>query len=260
LEIANERMANAIRAISVAKGHDPRSCALVAFGGAGPQHGCAVAELLGIETVLIPADASLLSAVGLGHAVVERFRQAQVLQPLAEFRPELAERMAGLGVDARRAVVAEGASTTEVVVRQQLVHLRLAGQETALAVAWEPGVDLAERFRQQYRRLYGYPPPPRPIEVESIRVVASTAPQQQRIAAPTIAERPASPVGSTELFAGGRWCQAAVHDRQQLAEGEWLDGPALVAESHSVSVVEPGWRLLRDGAGALLVRRRRWRG
>ncbi len=77
-------MAEAIRHISVRKGIDPAGYSLVAFGGAGGQHACRVAELLGIGDVLLPADAGLLSAVGLGHAVVERFAQREVLRPLDE--------------------------------------------------------------------------------------------------------------------------------------------------------------------------------
>ena len=88
LDIADERMAEAIRSISLRRGYDPAGHALVAFGGAGAQHACAVAELLGITSVLVPADAGLLSALGLGAAVIERFAQRQVLEPLDRVRGE----------------------------------------------------------------------------------------------------------------------------------------------------------------------------
>ena len=84
LRIADERMAEAIRHISVRKGIDPAGYSLVAFGGAGGQHACRVAELLGIEEVLLPGDAGLLSAKGVGHAVIERFAQREILRPLQE--------------------------------------------------------------------------------------------------------------------------------------------------------------------------------
>ncbi len=88
LAIADERMADAVRRISVRRGYDPSEYALVAFGGAGGQHACSLAELLGMERVLVPEDAGLLSALGLGSALVERFAQRQVLAPLAEVGPE----------------------------------------------------------------------------------------------------------------------------------------------------------------------------
>ena len=75
-------MAEAIRHISVREGIDPAGYSLVAFGGAGGQHACRVAELLGMEEVILPGDAGLLSAMGLGHAVIERFAQREVLRPL----------------------------------------------------------------------------------------------------------------------------------------------------------------------------------
>ena len=82
IEIADERMADAIRRISLQKGYDPVDYALVAFGGAGAQHACGVAARLGIGVVLVPVDAGLLSALGIGHAAIERFAEKQALQPL----------------------------------------------------------------------------------------------------------------------------------------------------------------------------------
>jgi len=121
LEIANERMASAIERISLRKGYDPAEYALVAFGGAGGQHACAVAQRLGMRTVIVPGDASLLSAVGLGHAVIERFAQRQVLRRLDEcassWRLWLDE-LAGEAVDA---VAEEGLARDGVAVRRQLV-------------------------------------------------------------------------------------------------------------------------------------------
>ena len=84
VEIADERMADAIRRISLQRGYDPADYALVAFGGAGAQHACGVAALLGVETILVPADAGLLSALGIGHAAIERFAERQLLRLLPD--------------------------------------------------------------------------------------------------------------------------------------------------------------------------------
>ncbi|MGD8415108.1 MAG: hydantoinase/oxoprolinase family protein, partial [Candidatus Latescibacterota bacterium] len=99
-DIANERMADAIRRISIRKGYDPENYALVAFGGAGGQHGCAVAGKLGINTIGIPRDVSLLSALGLGHAAVERFAERQVLKRLEDVGNDLHRWMRELADDA----------------------------------------------------------------------------------------------------------------------------------------------------------------
>ena len=108
LDIADERMADAIRRISLARGYDPADYALVAFGGAGAQHACAVASRLGIRQVLVPEDAGLLSAAGLAAAVVERFEERQVLLPVSEVRERIGGWMEELGRTAAAAVEEEG--------------------------------------------------------------------------------------------------------------------------------------------------------
>ena len=174
LAIADERMAEAIRGISLRRGYDPADHALVAFGGAGAQHACAVAALLGIETVLVPAGAGLLSALGLAEAVVERFAQRQVLAPLADVAPHLDAWCEDLGREAAAAVAAEGVPAAAIVVRRRIAALRFAGQESTLAVDCEGAAGLAEAFAAAYRAVYGYEPEGRAVEVESLRVVASS--------------------------------------------------------------------------------------
>jgi len=255
LRIADERMAAAIQRISVRHGYDPADHVLVAFGGAGPQHACAVAELLGIRSVLVPADASLLSASGLGHAVLERFSQRQVLEPLAEAAGDLDRLVDELGETAVAAVAREHGSRDGVTVRRALVHLRLAGQDSTLGVTWEPGADLAARFVASYRQLYGYDPPPRPVEVESVRVVASTVPAPVA-SRPQPSPRPITVREQRRVFVDGQWLEVPRLDRTALPPGGWLEGPALVVEDHSTTVVAPGWRLAVDSAGALRIDRR----
>ncbi|HLE84678.1 MAG TPA: hydantoinase/oxoprolinase family protein, partial [Thermoanaerobaculia bacterium] len=177
LEIADERMADAVRRISLRRGYAPADYALVAFGGAGGQHACSLAEHLGIAAVLVPEDAGLLSAVGLGAAAVERFGERQVLAPLDEAGERLEAWLAELAREAAAAVAAEGVPEAEVEVRRRIALLRLEGQETAVPVELPAAIGgaeaaagaLAAAFAAAYRDLYGYPPPRRRIEVESLR-------------------------------------------------------------------------------------------
>ncbi len=227
LEIANQRMADAIAEVSLRRGYDPRDYALVAFGGAGGQHACAVADHLGIETIVMPADASLLSAVGLGRAVVERFAHAQVLERLTEVMGRLPAMLDELGRGAVAEVVAEGIPGLQVEVRRQLVNLRLAGQETSIEVPMGPGLEA--EFAARYQAMYGHQPGGKPVEVVSVRVVASSLP-----AGDDAARREAS---------SGR------------AAGVRVQGPAMVFDSHTAYVVDPGWSGAADDAGALVLRR-----
>jgi 5-oxoprolinase (ATP-hydrolysing) len=260
LELANERMADAIRRISVRKGYDPARYALVAFGGAGPQHACAVARRLGMQRILVPADAGVLSAVGLGHAVVERFAHRQVLRLLEEAEAELPGRFQALEEEARRRVREEGVPEKEVVVRQRTVRLRYLGQESTLEVPFPPDSGEAEggrgrlraAFEATYEEVYGHRAEGRAVEVESLRVVASARPREPDDASlPPEASPPAC--DRTRAWFNGDWREVPVWERDELAPGTRIAGPALIRDRHSSLVVESDWegRVASDGTLAL---------
>ena len=249
LELANERMADAIRRVSVRKGYDPKDYALVAFGGAGPQHACGVAARLGVCTVVVPPDAGLLSACGVGHATVERVATRQVLRPLEQVRPQLEDWLDQLAAEACRLLQAPAEETR---VRRRLANLRLVGQDTPVTVDLEPGRDPAALFSERFEALYGYRPGDRPVELESLRVVVGGA----EPAYPTRADVAAAGPSGTTLRArfDGRWCDVVCHARAALQQGQALEGPAVVMDLHSTTVVEYGWRATLEG-GALILRR-----
>ncbi len=257
LDIANERMAEAIRSISLRQGYDPASHALVAFGGAGAQHACAVAELLGIASVLVPADAGLLSALGLGAAVVERFAQRQVLEPLERVKGErIAAWLDELGREAMEAVLEEGVPEEEIAVRRRLLNLRFAGQEATLAIEYEGDAAIETAFAAAYREIYGYAPEGRAIELESIRAVASSRASEDEDAG-ILNPEPSAAVaaGIRRCWTGGDWRDVPFFDRAGLIPGAAFAGPALVFESHSATLVAAGWRGRVDGAGNLALER-----
>ena len=260
LEIADLRMADAIRAISVRRGYDPRGYALVAMGGAGAQHACAVAELLGIATVLVPPDAGLLSAVGLGAARLERFAERQVLAPLDQATGDLPALLGELERQAVAAVAAVGAGSGEVRARRRILNLRFAGQDATLAVELEgldpePGPAVEAAFHDAYRRRYGYLPAGRRVEVESVRVVASSAPAGEDEPASVPEPVPALPAGHRRARLSRDFEPVPFFEREALPPGAGHPGPALVFERHSATVVPPGWSFRVDGAGALVLSR-----
>jgi len=256
LAIANERMADPIRAVSLRRGYDPSEYALVAFGGAGGQHACAVAERLGIGTVLVPEAASLLSAVGLGEAVIERFREQQVLERLDRVESDLERRIRALGDAASAAVEAEGVAREQIEVRRQILNLRLLGQESTLAVEPDGRTPFAELFERRYAETYGHRPEGRDVEVESIRVVASSVPATLGSRAATPASCAPSPDGRARARFAGEWREVPVYERERLDPGAAFSGPALVFEAHSATFVEPGWDGRVDGAGAIVLERK----
>ena len=259
LQIANETMAQAVRRISIREGHDPATYALVAFGGAGPQHACGLADLLGIQRCLVPADAGLLSAYGLGAARIERFAERQVLEPLAEVAPRVGEWIEELEAEALSRLESDGVDRQAMEVRRRPVELRLAGQDSSLLVEAGSARSLAEAFADAYRGRYGYAPPDRPLELVSLRVVASSASPDD--GEPGVERRGAAPAaGHTRSWFAGDWRQVPILDRRELRPGHGFEGPALVVEDHSTTVVEPGWQARVDGADGLVLRHQRGAG
>lgn len=261
LRIANERMADAVRRISVRRGYDPREYSLVAFGGAGGQHACALAELLGMTKVLLPPDAGLLSALGLGAAVVERFAQRQVLGPLDTPGTPLADTLEELAEEAISEVAAEGVDRGEIEVRRRLAHLRFAGQEATVEVEIRDDLDvdvLATHFLERYEALYGYRPESREVEVESLRIVASSRAEEPVVeTGEAIADREISAEATRRVYLGGAWREVAVHAREELQPGDVFAGPAFVFDAHSSLVIDVSWRARTVGSGAVVVEKDR---
>jgi len=263
--IAAERMAEAISRVSVRQGYDPAGYALVAFGGAGGQHACAVARRLGITSVVVPRDAGLLSAWGLGEAAVERIAERQVLLRLEVVGPSLETMLQELADGARAAVAAEGIDPARVVVRRRMVQVRLAGQESSLTVEHPEGGaagSLAAAFVNQYRAMYGHEPPERAIEIESVRVVASSGSG----GAGGVAGGGWAPTGLGSDDAGGEqrgrrgrahfeggWREVQILDRAKLPAGREVRGPSLILDPFSTTVVEPGWVARVHPSGALVL-------
>lgn len=241
LRIANERMADAIQKVSVQKGYDTRDYALVAFGGAGAQHACAIADRLRMESVLIPKEAGLLSAEGIGHARVEEFAEKQILLPLQEVSDELPYIREELFQMARKKLEQENISEDEIEVRRTIVAMRLEGQENALDVEYEQGSEPADLFEQAYRKQYGHWVADRNIEVVSVRVVASTKSDINREKMVTGKKKEARPSYKKEIWFDGKLHETPVYIREQLEAGYQFDGPALILDPHSTIVVENNW-------------------
>ncbi|MFC5408396.1 hydantoinase B/oxoprolinase family protein [Larkinella bovis] len=246
--IANETMSGAIRKISVARGFDPRDYALLVFGGAGGLHGCAVAGLLGIRTLLLPFDGGLLSAYGIGRARIERMSTRQVLQSLSDFAPFLRETMASAVVSALESLQLEIGKTAAIEVRNRLIFMRLNGQESTLeipvslpdaptgpAATDSKAVEtrLETLFRERYGQLYGHFPSNRRIEVESIRVFVSQKEPERPVHSETPSPQRARPAFYSDSI--------PVYEWMNLQEGDFFAGPALLLNTTSSAYLEAGW-------------------
>ncbi len=242
LSIAVANMANAIKQVSVQKGHDVTRFALNCFGGAGGQHACLVADALGMETVFIHPYAGVLSAYGMGLADQTALREQAVELPLtAHEMPEFLAVADRLAAEAAQALVAQGADAGGIVVHRQL-HLRYAGTEAALIVALqEPDAVVAE-FTAAHRARFGFATPGRALVVEAVAVEAVASGEsvsETRLPA----RRDGSPevIDTVSVFTGGAAHIAPVYERTALLAGDVIAGPALVREANATTVIEPGW-------------------
>jgi 5-oxoprolinase (ATP-hydrolysing) len=227
LEIANERMADAVRKRSVAEGVDPSAYALVAFGGAGGQHACAIANKLGVSTVLCPQEAGLLSASGLRVAVLERFAEESVLRELKDIAEELPKRFEALSQQAMEKLQKEGLELENLGVRRRLISLRHLGQEACQDIDYGEKVSCVEAFRKAYETRFGYWPEHKSIEVVSLRVVASSE----------------APSMESERFSTGSVGadHGSVVHRRDLRSGMELQGPVLVQDDFCSVVIDKDW-------------------
>ncbi|CAG1012532.1 5-oxoprolinase (ATP-hydrolysing) [Burkholderiales bacterium] len=250
IEIAVGAMANAIKRISVARGHDVTRYALQCFGGAGGQHACRVADALGIRQIFLHPMAGVLSAYGMGLAHQSVIREAAIELPLTRNENPCADRIATVlqdlerkaGDDLRRQGV------PMISVRSfYRAHLRYEGSDAALVIPLSGlPVDsgaLVACFEEQHRQRFGFLMREHALIVESVSIeLAGTENLPEEALSPHAESRPTPIVARVQVFSGGRWWNAALLQRENLHPGEWITGPAIIAERNGTIVVEPGWR------------------
>jgi len=237
LDLAVEQMADAIRTISVREGSDPADYALLAFGGAGPLHACAIAERLGMTTILVPGEAGVLSAYGLECAGIERFAERQIDRPVDD--PALTDLFTSVENEALTSLIEAGETGT---INRRLAELRLSGQDATLTLEVGLSGSLAEAFGARYRTIFGYEPPAgRTVEVVSYRAIACTG---RRIPRHEIRERSALTTHDASFL-----------DRSSLLPGDTVTGPRVIQDPFSTLYLAPGWtaRAMENGALVLNV-------
>lgn len=240
LAIAIDNMANAIRKISVARGHDVTKYALACFGGAGGQHACRIADKLGMDTVLVHPLASLLSAYGIGLAPVKAIRERSMVVPLAQ---GFAEALSKLQDDARQALLDQNIAESAIEIAPR-AKLRFSGSDSTLTLDCGDAKTMDAQFRREHRHRFGWSDKEGEIIVEALSVEASGI--VGGLAG--IAPEPVAVGGE----ASGEWTTL---ERAELAGGESLPGPALVIDPGSTTVVEPGWEAQLAEEGSLVLKR-----
>lgn len=261
VRVADAEMVRALRVISVERGLDPRGFALVAFGGAGGLHACALADELGCRTVLVPRAAGVLSALGLAISDVRHDHVRPVVDAGAA---ELAAAFGGL--EAVAAAALPGARL------ERFADLRYSGQSFELTVPGAEGEGLVTAFHEAHERRYGHRIDDEPVEMVAVRVVATQEGLLPDLATPEpAAAEPAAARGSVvrgsgaepsaartalrEVLLGGGQVTVPAHAREALHTGSRVTGPALVDFPEATCLVGAGWSGTVDAVGTLVLRR-----
>ncbi len=262
--VADAEMTRALRVVSVERGIDPRELVLVAFGGAGGTHACALADELGITRVLVPLAAGVLSALGLAIGDVRRDHARPLLGRLGavDLAGAFAELVAGTepprsGPDAAPAP-ASGPEPAGQVTLQRRVDCRYVGQSHELTIDVDEGVAASRvaeavrtAFEAEHLRRYGHIAPEREIETVAVRLVVTVGgPRPVPVAPPA---DPSARRGHRRAWTDGEWHRIDVIPRAALGAGEVVTGPAVVEFAESTCLVRRGWAGMVDEVGTLVL-------
>jgi N-methylhydantoinase A len=257
IDIVNANMANAIRAITVGKGIDPREFALVAFGGAGPMHAVALAQELQIPRIIIPNLPGTFSAWGMlqtdiRHDLVQTFYQ-QVSETGAEDLETTYQAMEKAGAELLIEEKVEAGDMRFV----RTADMRYVGQEYFVNIPLPEEVDdqaladLPDRFHRAYYERYGHSNPEESIEFVNLRMSAIGALPKGQVSATKveIEASSAQPVRQERAYFAGEWLDTDIYMRDDLKGGQEFSGPAIVLEPYCTTVMPPGGRAKVDVLG-----------
>ncbi len=244
LALAVENMANAIKTISVQRGYDITDYALVCFGGAGGQHACRVADALAMTKILIHPLAGVLSAYGMGLADLRVIRERTVAQPLtSESLGKIRETLDALSEDAVTTLIHQGLEDADISTEKR-VYVRYEGSDTGLSVKAGSVQHMMEAFQAEHLRLFGFLQEDTRLIADAAEVEASGggAPIDDTSRKKSIASASPQPLDRITMVIQGRERITPVFDRNALAPGHHVEGPALIIEANATTVVEPEWR------------------
>ncbi len=249
LRIAIDNMANAVKKISVQRGHDVTGYTLQCFGGAGGQHACGVADALGMRTVFLHPQAGVLSAFGMGLAHLRALREVQFDAPLARL-DEARARIAALATEAAAELAAQGIPAPRVT---RTAYLRYDGSHQSLPVAFGDGDAMAQAFAAAHQARFGFTSPERAILFEMLAVEAEGGGADLPDLSP--GSSAAQPVDHLTLWTEGAWRQVPLYRREDCGTATRITGPAVITEATATTIVEPGWDAQVDAQANLILRR-----
>jgi 5-oxoprolinase (ATP-hydrolysing) len=250
ITIAVANMANAIKKISVERGHDVTRYTLACFGGAGGQHACLVADALGMNHVMIHPLAGVLSAYGMGLADRRAIRETSYGGPLDT--EALAPLIQNLAAEAEADLRAQGVDGD--IATEASAHIRYAGTDSSIEVAYGAVQAMQAAFEERHFRQFGFISDT-PVIVEMLRVEAVYRSPDETGLEFALPVRSGLPRAHVPCFMAGTRQEAQLYDRSDLAAGFSAQGPAIIIDPVSTTIVEPGWKVDVDTIGNLMLSR-----
>ena len=262
IKIAVAKMANAIKHVSVQRGHDPRECLMVCFGGAGGQHACLLADELGIRYILIHPLAGLLSAFGIGLAETRLAKDLEINLPIHTVDLEAVEKqLCALESDMKGALASRSVDLKRCETKID-AFIYMEGSDYSLPVAYSDAAAMSAAFNKKHLARYGFTDPNRGLILSrmSVQLVAAeTEEHDLKMPAPSL--RTASQIpdkvcgdarANVRIFYED-WQSCPLIAREDVSGNEPLIGPAIITEDNTTTILDRGWKALKLKDGSLLL-------
>ncbi len=263
IKLANTEMARAMRIVTVERGLDPRRFTIIAFGGAGPMHVCELAEDLKVDSIIVPLAPGTFSALGLLLADYKYDLKLCLLKPLSKLDSEEVESLfRSLEDEGREALLSEGISEDRMVfIRYADLRYHKQAYELMIEVPSPlTSIDiLRHRFIEKHKEVYGYAVDEE-ITLVNLRISAIGVMEKPKLrSSPGIERRPAEAKDYREVYFGEihDWLKTPVYERNALKPGHLVEGPAVIEEYDSTTVIPPDWQCVVDEYSNLLLRKSR---
>ena len=254
LRIAVENMANAIKKISVQRGYDVTQYILQCFGGAGGQHACLVADVLGIQTIFVHPYAGVLSAYGMGLAEIRSLREHQFEHPMNKIHTA-EEELDNLARITRSEVETQGVDGSDIRTERR-AHLRYSGSHQSLEVDFGSEDEMRQRFESAHHARYGFIAKDRTLIFEALAVEAIGGATEVADRARKTVETEPQPVDQITAILNGDSVTVSLFDRALLMPGQRIDGPAIIKEKTGTNVIERDWCAELNTFGHMIITRR----
>ena len=265
LAIAVEKMANAVKKISLQRGYDVSEYTLCCFGGAGGQHACAIADALGMKRVFIHPYAGVLSAYGMGLADVRVMRESAIEQQLSlELITDLDHILTELEAEGKRELnrrdPESAESESEILVIRKL-HLKYQGSDSVLAVNFYANIEVMQaEFEAAHRQRYSFIMPEKTLIVEAVSVEVVETMDVPEISTTSsdydTGILPVQAIDTVLMYVAGEWWETPVYKRENLRSHNSITGPALIVEATGTNAIEPGWEAEITKNNDLILNRR----